>query len=222
MTSSMVSSSSFQVVPPCGGHPTPWRRSSPTTSGFKSCPRVGGIQNVRSLRRRWRVSSRAPVWGASLRRYWSTVSEKMVFQVVPPCGGHLASYVLAFRDQQFQVVPPCGGHPCPACGCLIPEEFQVVPPCGGHPQGQQEGHRPLQGFKSCPRVGGISCDSAEICNQSSFKSCPRVGGIRATLIAILVLSVSSRAPVWGASQPDRSDFAKAVVVSSRAPVWGAS
>ena len=59
-----------------------------------------------------KVSSRAPVWGAS--GIGSRNLARYKFQVVPPCGGHL------------------GG---------IPE----VPP-----------RLRLPGFKSCPRVGGIS------------------------------------------------------------------
>ena len=54
----------FQVVPPCGGHPL---RYSP--------------QPFRIL-----VSSRAPVWGASLIIGIQQNIPK--FQVVPPCGGH--------------------------------------------------------------------------------------------------------------------------------------
>ena len=78
----------FQVVPPCGGHPGPilgsgtgqgvssrapvWGASQSTCGSgtrstcFKSCPRVGGI--LHGLKRRPTppiVSSRAPVWGAS-------------------------------------------------------------------------------------------------------------------------------------------------------------
>ena len=55
--------------------------------GFKSCPRVGGIKPwERRESVHIAVSSRAPVWGASIEKY-RCVSDKM-FQVVPPCGGH--------------------------------------------------------------------------------------------------------------------------------------
>ena len=54
----------FQVVPPCGGHPLALLYEAKGGS-FKSCPRVGGIQCGLSRRPKIRVSSRAPVWGAS-------------------------------------------------------------------------------------------------------------------------------------------------------------
>ena len=99
-------------------------------------------------------------------------------------------------------------------------------------------------FKSCPRVGGIAGDTGVRCRSNGFKSCPRVGGI------ILDScrgrgrkSVSSRAPVWGASRPEciiastcqcfkscprvggiegANWLGEIEHVSSRAPVWGAS
>ena len=58
--------SAFQVVPPCGGHPAGAVHRRPTKI----------------------VSSRAPVWGASLRG--QQLFRLALFQVVPPCGGHRA------------------------------------------------------------------------------------------------------------------------------------
>ena len=89
MRSAAFASASFQVVPPCGGH-------------RKAIEASGGAVTV---------SSRAPVWGASIvspraRRSTST------FQVVPPCGGHLTVDRKSMDADRFQVVPPCGGHPC--------------------------------------------------------------------------------------------------------------
>ena len=76
--------------------------------------------------------------------------------------------------------------------------FQVVPPCGGHPGGGAWSPTP-PGFKSCPRVGGIT-EALFICWQ---------------------MLVSSRAPVWGASR-EGGGLELLSGVSSRAPVWGAS
>ena len=110
----------FQVVPPCGGHPELIAHFINELS-FKSCPRVGGIKvsavpsqsgtlfqvvppcgGHRSViseeQEKQLVSSRAPVWGASMEEQ---VAEALLdeFQVVPPCGGHrVASHVdLFFR-----------------------------------------------------------------------------------------------------------------------------
>ena len=99
----------FQVVPPCGGHRSRvfadegksrvssrapvWGASSNgvetmvEATGFKSCPRVGGIiQLLEPEILPKHVSSRAPVWGAS--NFWRFLWFTFSFQVVPPCGGH--------------------------------------------------------------------------------------------------------------------------------------
>ena len=84
----------FQVVPPCGGHPSLWSAGSRTSSQFQVVPPCGGhradgdglpVVVVVSSRapvwgasvgdhgrhRQQRVSSRAPVWGASLEPVFS-------------------------------------------------------------------------------------------------------------------------------------------------------
>ena len=79
----------------------------------------------------------------------------------------------------------------------------------------------LLGFKSCPRVGGISRHRPKLGNQGSFKSCPRVGGIVCHIDeAIIVKSFKSCPRVGGIRSCFNSDFSTSV--SSRAPVWGAS
>ena len=57
----------------------------------------------------------------------------------------------------------------------------------------------MSGFKSCPRVGGIFLACKEARPLSGFKSCPRVGGILEVFAFANIPTVSSRAPVWGAS-----------------------
>ena len=143
------------------------------------------------------VSSRAPVWGASVFPVPVTASGE--FQVVPPCGGHLVEEACGpliqevssrapvwgasratfsgYRKYEFQVVPPCGGHQKHNIYNMIHIVFQVVPPCGGH-----LGQSLERGF---------------------------------------LIRVSSRAPVWGASSVYHFTTRK-YLVSSRAPVWGAS
>ena len=120
------------------------------------------------------VSSRAPVWGASL----------------------------ALR------LPGCR------------EAFQVVPPCGGHPE-QSQSRNAGSGFKSCPRVGGITYELQKQ-KQELFQVVPPCGGHQlGWLRQDYHLCVSRRAPVWGASG-GRCCFWPVCIVSSRAPVWGAS
>ena len=77
-------------------------------SCFKSCPRVGGILCKELLGGGERnVSSRAPVWGAS-PDLWDAL-EQFAFQVVPPCGGHLAQWPRRFGLRCFKSCPRVGG-----------------------------------------------------------------------------------------------------------------
>ena len=79
----------------------------------------------------------------------------------------------------FQVVPPCGGHHVLADDFGMSNRFQVVPPCGGH-------------LLLLKLQGG----------QLMFQVVPPCGGHRDLSVQRVILpSVSSRAPVWGASLP---------------------
>ena len=140
-------------MPPCGGH-------------LGDEPGPGLV---------YLVSSRAPVWGASMASTGTPRPKKC-----------------------FKSCPRVGGIGDPKLDMLVDDEFQVVPPCGGHPI-TENGFAVLLSFKSCPRVGGIRfCQSG--CRQvRCFKSCPRVGGISIRWEIRLSMCVSSRAPVWGAS-----------------------
>ena len=55
----------------------------------------------------------------------------LMFQVVPPCGGHPASTMCAELLGSFKSCPRVGGIINHAWICLQ-AKFQVVPPCGGH------------------------------------------------------------------------------------------
>ena len=144
----------------------------------------------------------------------------------------------------FQVVPPCGGHPTLR---IRPQQRTAVSsraPVWGASLNSASPSMPIFGFKSCPRVGGIGGICPASVARGRFKSCPRVGGI-ATAVSVGLIRkafqvvppcgghpfrvlfssftslVSSRAPVWGASQSDCGN-GRLPDVSSRAPVWGAS
>ena len=142
----------FQVVPPCGGHQIqllepeilPSFKSCPRVGGidsslnfifqrggFKSCPRVGGIQYYAIISNMHKVSSRAPVWGASRKnrhRYTSiNVSSR---------------------------APVWGASCCPSSRPSIQAVSSRAPGWGAsfyHIDSLQT----LPCFKSCPRVGGI-------------------------------------------------------------------
>ena len=143
----------FQVVPPCGGHPEQ-SQSRNAGSGFKSCPRVGGIT------------------------YELQKQKQELFQVVPPCGGHRAVGAVSGQSVLFQVVPPCGGHRRGHWRQMPEQRFQVVPPCGGHHIGFLPWTRPEICFKSCPRVGGITPGMHYCQYVPVFQVVPPCGGHR--------------------------------------------
>ena len=72
-----------------------------------------------------------------------------------------------------------------------------------------------------PPCGGHLLPVGDHLHQNGFKSCPRVGGIHGVRKLLQGDGVSSRAPVWGASAVSVM-FGIVEEVSSRAPVWGAS
>ena len=167
----------FQVVPPCGGHPSAGLVAE-NGMVFQVVPPCGGHLSLGRCSPRSRsVSSRAPVWGASLPQAgWNW--RHLRFKSCPRVGGIPGGFRILRLDIQFQVVPPCGGHQrwelyrkaaaevssrAPVWGASswarrqrIVDSFQVVPPCGGH--------------------------------REKFQS------------SLFAQFVSSRAPVWGASK----------------------
>ena len=74
-------------MPPCGGHPVPVLRIAELGCVSSRAPVWGASCPGAKSRDGCRVSSRAPVWGASSTRAPMGRS-KLMFQVVPPCGGH--------------------------------------------------------------------------------------------------------------------------------------
>ena len=121
----------FQVVPPCGGH----------------------LFSQMILRFPIRVSSRAPVWGASccgsrgscefccfkscprvggIPLLQAAIGLLAGFKSCPRVGGIRDYRAISGRGTGFQVVPPCGGHPTLKLPTGEAYTFQVVPPCGGH------------------------------------------------------------------------------------------
>ena len=185
----------FQVVPPCGGHHHASLQRA-TAAGFKSCPRVGGIRASDCIWLPYKVSSRAPVWGAS--RPVSRRLDDGQFQVVPPCGGHHKYYMAISPLACFKSCPRVGG-------------IRLLPLCGN-----------LSGVSSRAPVWGASHPVDGCPTLLEVSSRAPVWGASLPLNACLIQSfVSSRAPVWGASLCDLFRCSIAVV-SSRAPVWGAS
>ena len=99
----------FQVVPPCGGH------LKIMTAGLAPCqfqvvPPCGGhLFKLVFKAVNVRVSSRAPVWGASIFQS-GTGNAALVSSRAPVWGASVARGGTG-KGSWFQVVPPCGGHP---------------------------------------------------------------------------------------------------------------
>ena len=184
-------------MPPCGGHLQPGNPQA-TLLGFKSCPRVGGILGMPLAYALMRVSSRAPVWGASVSRP-GACSLLPGFKSCPRVGGIAGLQAPQPVGIGFKSCPRVGGikHPrpgpfgicgfksCPRVGgILVPDGrikvealFQVVPPCGGHLR-DWERIDPLVPVSSRAPVWGASLRRWDLrAHRSCFKSCPRVGGI---------------------------------------------
>ncbi len=210
----------FQVVPPCGGHlfaSIDELHQHPVSS---RAPVWGASHRSSSVRRPTRVSSRAPVWGASTKRQLNPL--KIMFQVVPPCGGHQNGGLAMATVDLFQVVPPCGGH-LVQCAVLVEAQVSSRAPVWGASCSKLQGSPPGRGFKSCPRVGGIAPYIRWRVSPARFQVVPPCGGHPANsrMNVPSLTGVSSRAPVWGASIINvKMHIPKGV--SSRAPVWGAS
>ena len=141
---------------------------------------------------------------------------------MPPCGGHLQHHPLIVIAQAVSSRAPVWGASLSNRRDPFRPGFQVVPPCGGHrPPGCGRLKR-WHSFKSCPRVGGIPLPSGYIRRGGLFQVVPPCGGHQPAQVNIdNNISVSSRAPVWGASA-DSFGLTPIGRVSSRAPVWGAS
>ena len=190
-------SSEFQVVPPCGGHLQIPPFAAIQEKVSSRAPVWGASSELRKLIPVCFVSSRAPVWGASgglaLGGSTANVSSRA------PVWGASWPFDMVIFDERFQVVPPCGGHLASSVSQGATSMFQVVPPCGGHPH-VRKCFASNDIVSSRAPVWGASCAKyPDLDFPVSFKSCPRVGGIADVFVCLQQSGVSSRAPVWGAS-----------------------
>ena len=167
----------------------------------------------------FRVSSRAPVWGASLYRKLCAACS-VVSSRAPVWGASTAPNRI-MPGYQFQVVPPCGGHPYPFTATpLILLVSSRAPVWGASPA--TCGLSRASAVSSRAPVWGASCNRQDFGHIKMFQVVPPCGGHHLHALKLIKdISVSSRAPVWGASNV-RKRAVCGEGVSSRAPVWGAS
>ena len=124
--------------------------------GFKSCPRVGGIDEVR-------------VEGRQTKR----------FQVVPPCGGHPSRWALPMNRMRVSSRAPVWGASYGIYHCKhSPKVSSRAPVWGASNAGERLQPR-SKSFKSCPRVGGILLFSYSTLDEIVSSRAPVWGASRA-------------------------------------------
>ena len=140
-------------MPPCGGHPGYKLDSYDVMCVSSRAPVWGASNSARYLLHDGVVSSRAPVWGASVDVSIGHVNKAM-FQVVPPCGGHLKHPDRRNLGKVSSRAPVWGASQD------FPHSFSDRIVSSRAPVWGASGALPFQdienmSFKSCPRVGGI-------------------------------------------------------------------
>ena len=210
---------------------------------FKSCPRVGGIFSRLRVAPMIRVSSRAPVWGASEdgRQH---PDHRRVSSRAPVWGASPGGLAATRRRGRFKSCPRVGGIIPPSGGATIVENVSSRAPVWGASMDQRAFTAFMRVSSRAP-VWGASW--GELCDEvvkELFQVVPPCGGHPGLAIGVDGHEgVSSRAPVWGASWnwslPAAYGAFQVVPpcgghpavsaevdihqsVSSRAPVWGAS
>ena len=144
-----------------------------------------------------------------------------MFQVVPPCGGHLGEEPVEEIEVMFQVVPPCGGHRRPGSRVRRPPVVSSRAPVWGASLALRHAALGVDVSSRAP-VWGASFLPGKAARSTDVSSGAPVWGASSPFTEPVRRSdVSSRAPVWGASE-DEAALAQVLAVSSRAPVWGAS
>ena len=100
-----------------------------------------------------------------------------LFQVVPPCGGHPAAYILVGTRTLGSSRAPVWGASFFAPSRGHPSKFQVLPPGGGHPDATLNREHLSLVSSRAPVWGASRRRRVCFCWKQCFKSCPRVGGI---------------------------------------------
>ena len=145
------------------------------------------------------VSSRAPVWGASLRGAALDCAAE-VSSRAPVWGASSVVVADEWADPVSSRAPVWGASASIGSTLTNVLCFKSCPRVGGIICMIGRWRGGASSFKSCPRVGGIGKRIGGCIGYGSFKSCPRVGGILDSCSGrSRMTAVSSRAPVWGAS-----------------------
>ena len=159
-------------MPPCGGHHIS-DDDNEYEMGFKSCPRVGGIADHAVHSRHRRCFKSCPRVGGIGGALLVVLSLRM-FQVVPPCGGHLIRRACFLRSSSFKSCPRVGGINSRLFGVNAACVSSRAPVWGASPAGQAAIWR-YQVSSRAP-VWGASLPLLKSSSSRPFQVVPPCGG----------------------------------------------
>ena len=205
----------FQLTPPHGGRQS-WARRPGCLGSFNSRPRMGGDPQSVEFRRRGRVSTHAPAWGAT-RRPRRGRRRRCCFNSRPRMGGDDNDLILTIIESVSTHAPAWGAtHGCevpftlpevsthaPAWGAtfirkiwLKGKGFQLTPPHGGRPSDFPYICGAIA-FQLTPPHGGRHGHFSRCRYFSSFQLTPPHGGRHHTDPDAVSHAVSTHAPACG-------------------------
>ena len=145
-----------------------------------------------------RVSIRAPAWGATHEA--PALFNMAGVSIRAPAWGATRQNNAANITRYVSIRAPAWGATVRGLPFLTPSRFQFALPRGERPA---ICHRPRlsQSFNSRSRVGSDTVQLLSGRFPTSFNSRSRVGSDHDAPSSLIILSVSIRAPAWGATRP---------------------
>ena len=150
------------------------------------------------------------------------VSNLLVFQFTPPCGGEPGLAAGTKRDDSISIHAPVWGRAQTAWANLqIAFIFQFTPPYGGGRLPTMALTSALTNFNSRPRMGAGWVWMSSPRPKAHFNSRPRMGaGGHFSGRLCRAAAISIHAPVWGRG-PEQFRLQRWLYfISIHAPVWG--
>ena len=212
----------FQSAPPHGGRQ--WAEEfQEEVEQFQSAPPHGGRHShLAKAGSSIGVSIRAPAWGAT--HQLDSPDWPVCFNPRPRMGGDICLFGgTGTSPIGFQSAPPHGGRHQPGVDAGAVPGVSIRAPAWGATTAQWSWSAPCTRFNPRPRMGGDADFYIQLSDLRGFNPRPRMGGDvprprvaapdlgfqsapphggrpRATLLWRFRLSVSIRAPAWGATQ----------------------
>ena len=212
-------SASFQVVPPCGGHLFAVCSGPLRIAVSSRAPVWGASWKVVGDMPMLLVSSRAPVWGASPLP--SPYSNRALFQVVPPCGGHLRTDRTGWETLFVSSRAPVWGASALTCQFLIVASVSSRAPVWGASQFYHKFSMPHVVSSRAPVWGASPVTPFKVTDEG-FQVVPPCGGHPVWVSSVGCCLAFQVVPPCGGHPLLGNPCVACKRVSSRAPVWGAS